>query len=99
MQKSVIKSSALYVSLSLSLSHSLSPYLMQTAVWVTDPEEVYIKGTIKNDMGDKVEVETAKNTVVTVPKAEAWERNPPKFEKVHLSKGFCSYVDQSFEEF
>jgi len=37
--------------------------------------------TIKNDMGDKIELETVKNTVVTVPAAEAWERNPPKFEK------------------
>ena len=53
---------------------------------MADPEEVYIKATVKNDMGDKIELETAKNTVVTVPKAEAWERNPPKFEKVSLEK-------------
>jgi len=63
------------------LKERSAPFDAKTAVWVTDPEEVYIKGTIKNDMGDKVEVETVKNTVVTVPKAEAWERNPPKFEK------------------
>jgi len=63
------------------LKERSAPFDAKTAVWVADPEEVYIKGTIKNDMGDKVEVETAKNTVVTVPKAEAWERNPPKFEK------------------
>ena len=60
--------------------------MLQTARWVADPEEVYIKATVKNDMGDKIELETAKNTVVTVPKAEAWERNPPKFEKVSLEK-------------
>merc|ERR1712198_577097 len=63
------------------LKERSAPFDAKTAVWVADPEEAYIKGTIKNDMGDKVEVETAKNTVVTVPKAEAWERNPPKFEK------------------
>jgi len=63
------------------LKERSAPFDAKTAVWVADPEEVYIKGTIKNDMGDKVEVETVKNTVVTVPKAEAWERNPPKFEK------------------
>jgi len=63
------------------LKERSAPFDAKTAVWVADPEEVYIKGTIKNDMGDKVEVDTDKNTTVTVPKAEAWERNPPKFEK------------------
>jgi len=63
------------------LKERSAPFDAKTARWVADPEEVYIKATVKNDMGDKIELETAKNTVVTVPKAEAWERNPPKFEK------------------
>merc|ERR1719219_2362897 len=37
--------------------------------------------TITQDMGDKVEVETAKNEQKTLPKAEVLECNPPKFEK------------------
>jgi len=63
------------------LKERSAPFDAKTARWVADPEEVYIQATIKNDMGDKIELETAKNTVVTVPAAEAWERNPPKFEK------------------
>jgi len=63
------------------LKERSAPFDAKTAVWVADPEDVYIQGTIKQDMGDKVEVETVKNTVLTLPKDDAWERNPPKFEK------------------
>ena len=47
-----------------------------------DPEEVYIKAKVVKKDGDKIGLETSKNTAVTLPADKVWEQNPPKFEKV-----------------
>merc|ERR1719357_615414 len=47
--------------------------------WVADPDEVYIRGKVTAE-GDTCEVQTAKETL-SLPKAEIFDCNPPKFEK------------------
>ena len=59
----------------------------QTARWVEDPEDVYIKAKVVKKEGDKTSVETEKNTALTLPDDKIWEQNPPKFEKVSDSWG------------
>merc|ERR1711872_846010 len=51
----------------------------KTECWVADPDEVYIRGKITS-AGDTCEVQTAKETL-SLPKAEVFDCNPPKFEK------------------
>jgi len=63
------------------LKERSAPFDAKTARWVADPEEVYIRATVKSDNGETIEVETAKSENKTLPKAEVLECNPPKFEK------------------
>jgi len=63
------------------LKERSAPFDASTARWVEDPEEVYIKAKIVKKDGDKISLETDKNTAVTLPSDKVWEQNPPKFEK------------------
>merc|ERR1712212_1308288 len=63
------------------LKERSAPFDAQTARWVEDPEEVYIKAKIVKKDGDKISVETEKNAALTLPSDKVWEQNPPKFEK------------------
>jgi len=63
------------------LKERSAPFDAKTARWVSDPEEVYIRATVKSDNGETIEVETSKSENKTLPKAEVLECNPPKFEK------------------
>merc|ERR1712121_403474 len=53
---------------------------MGTECWIADPEEVYIRGKITAGGADKCTIESAKGAH-TLPKAEVFDCNPPKFEK------------------
>jgi len=63
------------------LKERSAPFDAKTARWIADPEEVFIRATVKTDNGATVEVETAKGEVKSLPEAEVLECNPPKFEK------------------
>jgi len=63
------------------LKERSAPFDAKTARWIADPEEVFIRATVKADNGATVEVETAKGEVKSLPEAEVLECNPPKFEK------------------
>jgi myosin heavy subunit len=57
-----------------------APYDPKIDCWIADPDEVYIRGKISSRDGDKITVEAASGTH-TLPKAEVFDCNPPKFEK------------------
>merc|ERR1712002_1123494 len=63
------------------LKERSAPFDAQTARWVEDPEEVYIKAKVVKKDGDKINVETDKGKALTLPADKVWEQNPPKFEK------------------
>merc|ERR1712002_1037174 len=63
------------------LKERSAPFDAQTARWVEDPEEVYIKAKLVKKDGDKISVETDKGKALTLPADKVWEQNPPKFEK------------------
>merc|ERR1712002_410576 len=63
------------------LKERSAPFDAQTARWVEDPEEVYIKAKLVKKDGDKISVETDKGKALTIPKTEVLDCNPPKFEK------------------
>jgi len=63
------------------LAERSAPYDGKVDCWVADPEEVYVKGKITEEDGDKCVVETEKGAILTLAKAEVFDRNPSKFEK------------------
>jgi len=58
-----------------------SPFDSKVDRWVPDPTDVFIRAKIVKDNGDKIDLETAKGGSLTLPKADVYECNPPKFEK------------------
>ncbi|XP_041916471.1 myosin heavy chain, fast skeletal muscle-like [Alosa sapidissima] len=59
------------------------PFDAKTACFVTDKEELYVKGTIKKKDGGKVVVETLETKEEkTVKEDEVFPLNPPKYDKI-----------------
>jgi len=57
------------------------PFDSKVDRWIPDPADVFIRAKIVKTEGDKIELESSKGSSVTLPKADVFECNPPKFEK------------------
>ncbi|XP_039991906.1 myosin-4-like [Xiphias gladius] len=58
------------------------PFDAKTAVFVVDPKELFVKGTLQSKDGGKATVKTDAGKVVTVKDDEVFPMNPPKFDKI-----------------
>uniref|UniRef100_A0A669BDI4 Myosin heavy chain, fast skeletal muscle n=1 Tax=Oreochromis niloticus TaxID=8128 RepID=A0A669BDI4_ORENI len=65
------------------------PFDAKTAVFVADPKELFVKGTLQSKEGGKATVKTLSgqclflpSQVVTVKEDEIFPMNPPKFDKI-----------------
>ncbi|XP_028675087.1 myosin heavy chain, fast skeletal muscle [Erpetoichthys calabaricus] len=58
------------------------PFDAKSAVYVTDPKELYVKGTLQSKEGGKATVKTEKGETVTVKEDDVNPMNPPKFDKI-----------------
>ncbi|XP_062842890.1 myosin heavy chain, fast skeletal muscle-like [Trichomycterus rosablanca] len=59
------------------------PFDAKTAVFVCEPKEMYLKGTLKSKEGGKATVELLESKqVVTVKEDEVFPMNPPKYDKI-----------------
>ncbi|XP_018543454.1 myosin heavy chain, fast skeletal muscle [Lates calcarifer] len=58
------------------------PFDAKTAVFVVDPKELFVKGTLQSKDGGKATVKTNAGQVVTVKDNEVFPMNPPKFDKI-----------------
>ncbi|XP_030610164.1 myosin-1-like [Archocentrus centrarchus] len=58
------------------------PFDAKTAVFVADPKELFVKGTLQSKEGGKATVKTQAGQVVTVKDDEIFPMNPPKFDKI-----------------
>ncbi|XP_008294922.1 myosin heavy chain, fast skeletal muscle-like [Stegastes partitus] len=58
------------------------PFDAKTAVFVADPKELFVKGSLQNKDGGKATVKTQSGQVVTVKDDEVFPMNPPKFDKI-----------------
>ncbi|XP_039896854.1 myosin heavy chain, fast skeletal muscle-like [Simochromis diagramma] len=59
-----------------------APFDAKTAFFVTDTDEMYVKGKLTKKEGGKATVETDGGKTVTVKEDEIHPRNPPKFDKM-----------------
>uniref|UniRef100_A0A3P9CT22 Myosin heavy chain, fast skeletal muscle n=1 Tax=Maylandia zebra TaxID=106582 RepID=A0A3P9CT22_9CICH len=59
-----------------------APFDAKSAYFVTDPEEMYVKGKLVKKEGGKATVETLKGKTVTVKEDDIHPMNPPKFDKI-----------------
>uniref|UniRef100_A0A665WXZ8 Myosin heavy chain, fast skeletal muscle-like n=1 Tax=Echeneis naucrates TaxID=173247 RepID=A0A665WXZ8_ECHNA len=59
-----------------------TPFDAKTAYFVTDPDEMYVKGKVIKKEGGKVTVETVTGKTVTVKEDDIHPMNPPKFDKI-----------------
>ncbi|KAL6464243.1 hypothetical protein MHYP_G00265600 [Metynnis hypsauchen] len=58
------------------------PFDAKTAYFVAEPNEMYLKGTLKSKEGSKVTVETLCGKTITVKEDDIFPMNPPKFDKI-----------------
>ncbi|XP_070708589.1 myosin heavy chain, fast skeletal muscle-like [Pempheris klunzingeri] len=58
------------------------PFDAKSAVFVVDPKELFVKGTLQSKEGGKANVKTNAGQVVTVKDDEVFPMNPPKFDKI-----------------
>ncbi|KAL7843773.1 hypothetical protein AOLI_G00252850 [Acnodon oligacanthus] len=58
------------------------PFDAKTAVFVAEPAEMYLKGTLKSKEGGKATVETLCGKSLTVKEDDIYPMNPPKFDKI-----------------
>uniref|UniRef100_A0AAR2JFN5 Myosin motor domain-containing protein n=1 Tax=Pygocentrus nattereri TaxID=42514 RepID=A0AAR2JFN5_PYGNA len=58
------------------------PFDAKTAVFVCEPTEMYLKGTLKSKEGGKATVDTLCGKTLTVKDDEVFPMNPPKFDKI-----------------
>nr|XP_049615616.1 myosin-4-like isoform X1 [Syngnathus scovelli] len=58
------------------------PFDAKTSVYVVDPKELFVKGTIQSKDKGKVTVKTDAGKVVTVTDDDVFPMNPPKFDKI-----------------
>uniref|UniRef100_A0A673BR26 Myosin heavy chain, fast skeletal muscle n=1 Tax=Sphaeramia orbicularis TaxID=375764 RepID=A0A673BR26_9TELE len=59
-----------------------TPFDAKTAYFVTDPDEMYVKGKLINKEGGKATIETLAGKTVTVKEDDIHPMNPPKFDKI-----------------
>uniref|UniRef100_A0A3Q0RDR6 Uncharacterized protein n=1 Tax=Amphilophus citrinellus TaxID=61819 RepID=A0A3Q0RDR6_AMPCI len=59
-----------------------APFDAKTAFFVTDPDEMYVKGKLVKKEGGKATVETLGGKTVTVKEDDIHAMNPPKFDKI-----------------
>ncbi|XP_059234572.1 myosin-2-like [Mustela nigripes] len=58
------------------------PFDAKTSVFVVDPKESFVKGTIQSREGGKVTVKTEGGATVTVKDDQVYPMNPPKYDKI-----------------
>uniref|UniRef100_W5N278 Myosin, heavy chain b n=1 Tax=Lepisosteus oculatus TaxID=7918 RepID=W5N278_LEPOC len=58
------------------------PFDAKTAVFVTEPKEVYVKGVLQSKEGGKATVKTEAGKTLTVKEDQVFQMNPPKFDKI-----------------
>ncbi|XP_077406621.1 myosin heavy chain, skeletal muscle, adult-like [Vanacampus margaritifer] len=58
------------------------PFDAKTCVYVVDPKELFVKGTIQSKDKGKVTVKTDAGKVFTATDDEVFPMNPPKFDKI-----------------
>uniref|UniRef100_A0A3Q4GDY8 Myosin heavy chain, fast skeletal muscle-like n=1 Tax=Neolamprologus brichardi TaxID=32507 RepID=A0A3Q4GDY8_NEOBR len=75
-----------------------TPFDAKTAYFVTEPNEMYLKGKLIKREGGKATVETLCGKTITVKEDEVFPMNPPKFDKIedmammtHLSEPTVLY--------
>ncbi|XP_062294629.1 myosin heavy chain, fast skeletal muscle-like [Scomber scombrus] len=59
-----------------------APFDAKTAFFVTDPEDMYLKGKLVKKEGGKATVETLSGKTVTVKEDDIHAMNPPKYDKI-----------------
>ncbi|XP_067308333.1 myosin heavy chain, fast skeletal muscle-like [Pseudorasbora parva] len=75
-----------------------APFDAKTAYFVTEPQEMYLKGALISKEGGKATVKTLCGKTITVKEDEIHPMNPPKFDKIedmammtHLSEPTVLY--------
>ncbi|KAG1942694.1 myosin heavy chain, fast skeletal muscle-like [Pimephales promelas] len=75
-----------------------APFDAKTAYFVTEPQEMYLKGVLMSKEGGKATVKTLCGKTITVKVDEIHPMNPPKFDKIedmammtHLSEPTVLY--------
>uniref|UniRef100_G3U084 Myosin heavy chain 1 n=1 Tax=Loxodonta africana TaxID=9785 RepID=G3U084_LOXAF len=58
------------------------PFDAKTSVFVAEPKESFVKGTIQSREGGKVTVKTEGGATLTVKEDDVFPMNPPKFDKI-----------------
>ncbi|XP_032176346.1 myosin-1 [Mustela erminea] len=58
------------------------PFDAKTSVFVVDPKESFVKGTVQSREGGKVTVKTEGGATVTVKDDQVYPMNPPKYDKI-----------------
>ncbi|XP_006635175.3 myosin heavy chain, fast skeletal muscle-like [Lepisosteus oculatus] len=58
------------------------PFDAKTAVFVSEPKELYLKGVLQSKEGGKATVKTEGGQTLTVKDDEVFPMNPPKFDKM-----------------
>ncbi|XP_066560793.1 myosin heavy chain, fast skeletal muscle-like [Amia ocellicauda] len=58
------------------------PFDAKTAVFVSEPKELYLKGILQSKEGGKATVKTEGGQTLTVKEDEIFPMNPPKFDKI-----------------
>nr|XP_020641641.1 myosin-1B-like isoform X4 [Pogona vitticeps] len=58
------------------------PFDAKNSVFVVDPKESYVKGTVQSREGGKVTVKTEKGETVSVKEDQVFPMNPPKYDKI-----------------
>ncbi|XP_069050593.1 myosin heavy chain, fast skeletal muscle-like [Lepisosteus oculatus] len=58
------------------------PFDAKTAVFVSEPKELYLKGVLQSKEGGKAIVKTESGQTLTVKEDEIFPMNPPKFDKM-----------------
>ncbi|XP_076858203.1 myosin heavy chain, fast skeletal muscle-like [Brachyhypopomus gauderio] len=59
-----------------------TPFDARTAYFVSEPKEMYLKGTLKSKEGGKATVETLCGKTLTVKEDAIFPMNPPKYDKI-----------------
>nr|XP_044986449.1 myosin-2 isoform X1 [Jaculus jaculus] len=58
------------------------PFDAKTSVFVAEPKESFVKGTIQSREGGKVTVKTEGGATLTVKEDQIFPMNPPKYDKI-----------------
>uniref|UniRef100_A0A3B4E4S0 Myosin motor domain-containing protein n=1 Tax=Pygocentrus nattereri TaxID=42514 RepID=A0A3B4E4S0_PYGNA len=58
------------------------PFDAKTAYFVSEPNEMYLKGVLQSREGGKATVKTLCGKTITVKENEVFPMNPPKFDKI-----------------